>query len=576
MLKKVIITILILLVVIGLCIGGYFAYSYLTAPTDLKVYLNEKEFTLGNTDLQTYSTDLYINWDNQNFKVTCNGYEILPNTLLNESGTYQIIFAFKKVSHEINIEIDKSLTFTLQDYDGNEIHNYTTNTKPFMVISEDSSLKINNLSQDLSYGFYEAGDYKFTSKNFDTRIIKLNGIQSPNEYHFYITSAMLPTLYMALDLSKTALPSYVWYTETDLLNQEVLSQNENITLLPYIGQANKLTTDVVTQIQTTIQEILNNDSNAYFHLYTDDTFHWLEYPIFAELGLEDARYDITYYSDGYTNYIHLNGYPYSGEDGYKQFLEVQQEQLKLLHEVRSNKYHHETNQYLLGYLPDKYDYKNEYIFPSSSRENVSYVLLYPELIQFQDTKITEVILDDHFIKASPQDLYEELTTDQKETFLNITYFSQEEFDNTYFSEGNKTPYLIITGTSSLDENIGIETFESYIKLIYQTYKEDYQLLYQPPSFAKLDKTYQEILEKYDITILPEDLPIEMIPIIYENVYFGGFSNSLYLTIPNQKVLFFFMEEDEELISPLDILFEDTSLIYPKNITEETLPIDKQS
>ncbi|MDO4283542.1 MAG: hypothetical protein Q4D02_07905 [Clostridia bacterium] len=568
--KKIIFIIVTVIIIICLGIAGYFGIKYLTAPTDITITLNDEILDVDKIDdVLTYNEDLVISWDNEHYKVNCNGIEIIPGSYIYESGTYTFHFQFKDVEKTFQVLINKDLTFTLQDYEGNTIHNYSTNYKPFMIITEDE-LKVNNTNFDTTSGIYKIGDYKITSKNFDPCIVKINGINQMNEYNFYLTSNTLSTLYSAFNLINTDTPTYIWYGNSSPLNNEVLSQNENITLSEYLGDSSKLITDVIPSVKAKIKEILETNKNAYFHLYTDDSMYWIEFPLFAEIGLDDTRYDITYYSTGMKSYAFDElGYSYTSEDGYKTFLQAQEDQLKLLNNIKSNKYK-ATNEYLLGYLPNKYEYINDYILTSTFRNNITYVLEYPELLKFKDSKITNILKENENIYQSTlTEMYNSLNDMQKQLFLQYVNFDKLELDSMYFNQDNNKDYLVIVVNDSINGDYTQEELLELLNTVKENYGNDYNLLLKSSTTLNDDNT--KMLNDLQIAILPSDLPLEIIMLIYDNLKIGGFPNSSFLSAPKGNTLFFFAKNKDELISPFNTLYHDlfneTTFISPRKEPE---------
>lgn len=544
--KKIIFIIVTLLIVICLGVLGYFGITYLLAPSEVVISLNNEVLdTTKIDDILTYNEDIKVSWDNTHYKVFCNDTEILNGSQLTENGTYSFEFKFKDTIKTFQILINKNLTFTLKDYDGNTIHNYTTNHKPFKIISEDD-IKVNNSNFDISNGIYRIGDYKITSKEFDSCIVKINGIENINEYNFYITSNTLPTLYATLSLINTDKPTYLWYGTKDLLNNEQLKLNQNITVSDFSGNPDTLIFSVLDEVKAKIKETFKNDKNAYFHLYTDDTRHWLEYPLFAELGLDSLRYDITYYSEGDKSYQSDElEYSYINDDDYKLFLQIQSEETKLLNEVKSNKYP-TTRDYLLGFLPRNKEYLNDYILPSTFRNNITYILEYPEFLNFKDEKINTALKGNNNIsKLTFTEGYNNLDNNQKDIFFKYLNFNKEEFRDKYFNKNNNKDYLLITDNNSSEEELKI-----LLTKVKEKYGNNYNILFRS------DVEYIETLSKLDITYLPTNVPLEVISMVYDNIKFGGFGTSTYINIPKENILFFFANGKDELIYPLNTLDND--------------------
>lgn len=563
--KKLILIITIILIIIIACICGFFIIKSITAPTDITVTLNDKVLDIDKTDdILTYNEDIVISWDNTSYKVKCNGENILPGSIINQNGNYNFEFNFKDISKKFSINMNKNLTFKLVDYEGNEIHNYSTNYKPFKIITSDN-IKVNNKDVDFSNGFYETGDYKLTANSFDSCIIKINGIDTINEYTYYITYNTLPTLYATLNLVNVDTPTYFWYGTSNIMNQEEIIKNTNIKVSKYSGNSDLFITDVLTEVKENIKEIFNNDRNAYFHLYTDDTNHWLEYPLFAELGFENSRYDITYYSSGDKSYSTEEMYSYIDEDSYKAFLESQENELALLKEVRSNKYM-DTRDYILGILPNKVEYLNDYILPSTFKNNITYLLEYPELFNFKDNKINTALLNNTNInKYTLAEGYDRLKATQKEQFLKYVGFDKTDFDNKYLNMSYGKGYLIILADDL--SNYTSKEIKNILSQVVEKYGEKYNILF------KSSENYTKILNELNITAIDDSIPLELITLIYPDLKFGGNSKSLYMTLDSKNTLFFFAEEQNELVAPLNVLsdelYKDIEFISPIASEENT-------
>lgn len=557
--KKLILIITIILIVIIACVCGFFIIKSLNTPTDIIVTLNDKILDIDKIDdILTYNEDTTISWNNTNYKVKCNGVNILPGSVINQNGNYEFEFSLKDISKKFNINMNKNLTFKIVDYDGNEIHNYSTNYKPFKIITDDD-IKVNNKDVDFSNGFYETGDYKLTSSNFDSCIIELNGIELINEYSYYITYNTLPTLYATLNLTNIETPTYFWYGSSINMNKDEIIKNTNIKVSDFSGNSDLFISNVLSEVKENIKEIFNTDKNAYFHLYTDDTNHWLEYPLFAELGLENSRYDITYYSSGDKSYSIDELYSYINDEDYKSFLQVQEDEIKLLTEVRSNKYM-DTRDYILGILPNKVEYLNDYILPSTFKSNITYLLEYPELFNFKDEKLNTALLNNKNItKYTLAEGYDRLKATQKELFLQYIGFNKTDFDNNYLNMNYGKGYLIILADDL--SNYTSKEIKNMLSQIVEKYSEKYNILF------KSSENYTKILNELDITAIDDSIPMEIITLIYPDLKFGGNSKSLYMTLNSQNTLFFFAEDKTELVAPLNVLsdelYKDIEFISPK-------------
>ena len=60
---------------------------------------------------------------------------------------------------------------------------------------------------------------------------------------------------------------------------------------------------VLPELKNYIQQVLQEDENAYFKLYTEEDRFYLELELFGKLGLDDNRYEMNMYTDGTLGYV---------------------------------------------------------------------------------------------------------------------------------------------------------------------------------------------------------------------------------------------------------------------------------
>ena len=101
-----------------------------------------------------------------------------------------------------------------------------------------------------------------------------------------------------------------------------------------------------------------------------------------------------------------------------------------------------------------------------------------------------------------------------------------------------------------------ENFERLIKQVYEIYNEDYIILYKPHPSALPDESQEQFLNGLEIKVLPGTIPMEAISFIYPNLKLGGFDSSLYMSADAGKTEFFFVPNKEELVPPLNQLYDD--------------------
>ena len=98
-------------------------------------------------------------------------------------------------------------------------------------------------------------------------------------------------------------------------------------------------------------------------------------------------------------------------------------------------------------------------------------------------------------------------------------------------------------------------FENLLNKVNNDYKDEYEILYKPHPSALPDEEATEFLESLGIKILPGTIPMEAIMFIYPNIKLGGFASSLYMSAEKGQTEFFFANNSNELVKPLNILYD---------------------
>ena len=94
------------------------------------------------------------------------------------------------------------------------------------------------------------------------------------DYYIYVTDSNLSTVYTLLNLVKTDdNKSFIWYTDTDLINTDYLNANKNIKISKNIGKFDK---NLIKEINEFIND---NNSNSKFHLMLDEKYYLLEFEL---------------------------------------------------------------------------------------------------------------------------------------------------------------------------------------------------------------------------------------------------------------------------------------------------------
>ena len=137
----------------------------------------------------------------------------------------------------------------------------------------------------------------------------------------------------------------------------------------------------------------------------------------------------------------------------------------------------------------------------------------------------------------------------------IIKLDKSELDANYFKDQNQK-YLIITGANPFYGNLKEEKFREIISKVKEDYGDEYIILYKPHPAALPDEKQQKLLNSFDIKVLPGIIPMEAIMFMYPNIKLGGFASSLYMSAEEGQTEFFFSKDKDELVSPLNILYDD--------------------
>lgn len=342
------------------------------------------------------------------------------------------------------------------------------------------------------------------------------------DYYIYITDSELATVYTLLDLVSNDNKSYIWYTDTSLINVNYLNADKNVKISKYIGEFKR---EIIDEINEFIDD---NKKNGKFHLVLDEKYYLLEFALDL-----DNNYDVSILSRGVESYN--NYYEYEFEDGYTIYKDYEKEFNNLKDSFDINK---------------KYDHN--YILISAKRENTKYYLQYPEYLNVYEREVKKEIDKVNFETSDPKTLYNNLSIDSQNKLLKIINFDKKDYDNKYFTS-NKPILVIIGGNGKFKE----KEMEDMLKQIYDKYKDSYTILFKPHEDYNLNDVQLEYLNSLNINVLPSKMPMEIISFIYSNLKIGGFPSTLLLNTKTEDIVFLFGKNNTELEYPFNNIINDT-------------------
>lgn len=455
---------------------------------------------------------------------------------------------------EVNVTVKAEYPYGMQikNYNNDKIENFIDNKFAFIVTAEDGVvIKDNEITLAKNQGIYSYGEHKISvTKDNNTRTFAVN-ILPPTKtdgktYDIIATYATLPTLYAGLNLVANDNEKFIWFGRSGTLSEDILKSNSNITLSKHIGDSTKLAIDVVNEIKNYCYKVMSKDANAKFRLYVDDFRHWIEISTFAEMGLQDDRYEVYYCSDG--TYTYTKAYSYRNGP-YSIFENVIESRNDMIKSANSNAYANDLNDsYLNNGAYTQMDFYDDFILVGAQKDNIYYWAQYPEYCTSTDEKIQGIFYE-AIDKKLPELMYKSLTEKQKKYFLSLINFDKETFDKEYFNAENDKPYLIVTGTNPYTTN----TYR-YIEIVSQKYGQQYNIVFKPhPSAIPVGEDLAK-LDMLGVKVLPGKLPMEALLWVYPDYKVGGYNSSLYMSAPQGNTLFFFAENKDALSSPLKELY----------------------
>lgn len=456
---------------------------------------------------------------------------------------------------------------------GETIADYTQNKMPFTVEkqNENQVIKVNGKKCEDGERFYQVGKYQvevYEGVKKEKATVEIKDIEksADSEYNIYISSQTLPTFMAMLDISKNYnVKGFFWTQKSSSIDIDgIKNRNSNLRISENVGNAEEsnFKFKLIPEIKSYIKEILQKDENAFFNLYVDDYRFYLDMELFGKIGISDNRYNYYYYSDGTASYvkdytskagfIHRE-FKMREINGYDDFVKEKQEYNEIIEEIRSNKL--EYNDVPGSFYADKNDYKYDYMLIALLRDNVHYLLQFPQMIDFKDERVNDEMKNANFVKIDLKKQFEDLSDEQKSTFLSNIFLNKTEFDEKYFIDENGK-YLIITGANPFYGDLDKNQFETIMKQVKEDYGEEYTLLYKPHPSALPNDEQQKFLDNLNIKALPGRMPMEAIMFIYPNIKLGGFASSLYMSAEEGQTEFFFAKDSTKLVDPLNTLYSD--------------------
>ena len=417
----------------------------------------------------------------------------------------------------------------ITDYFGELIDpsNYSTNHLGFKVQSK-CSITIDGKPHSTTDGISEIKDNYIISDGENTFQISIKPIDESKKsiYTFFNFAGTMPSLLSMIDFIKNEPETKEIYMTMNRAN----TFNGTYLLERYpVFKKYEATTDL-TNCFNRFKEILRNDPNAYFRFFVDDIRCRFYYIYGLNSGLDPSKFEYRATSDGAATYTQY----YSTFD--KKTAKSIQEMQGRYNTSKVGNFNVDLN---IGPIPYAQD-----MFPLAQLNNCELWLGNPSLLIPSDneTKIEHDKL--HLVGIDLTKTFNEMTVDQQDTWMRALSFNKTEFKEKYFP-GEKPPLLIIA-TNGYGHFKSWKQYKTNLDEVVRLFGDNYSLIYKPHPQSLPGKSLSNYLSEHGIPVVGDMLPTEILLTVYDNMYLGGFTSTLFLAAQQNHTLFFFAKDMEAL------------------------------
>ncbi len=368
------------------------------------------------------------------------------------------------------------------------------------------------------------------------------GFDTPT-YYFYTTFGTMPTLYAGLHLLSHNHRSYVFYERSKTFDPVQFPSYATVFAAEDLTQ-NATVEDVERMrdiMKGIILEINRLDPTAVFGLYVDDLRCRLGYDWFVAQGIDSSRVKVTMLSDGTGTYN--NFYNYFGNEA-----SAQQNWENYAAEVEALDWNHGGRYPITrAILPEFESYTWPYYL--ATRPGYRLMLQDRSLLETESSFIREQIDLMKIESIQPYQMLAALPKAQQQQFYRMASFDRDHFAALF--EQSAKPNLIIIGT-----NGQADAQRNYVSQVVEKYGDSYDIFFKPHPSDLSSVGYEE--EFPGLTLLPGQMPFEIFvwSLIDQIDLIGGYSSTVFLTVPLEKVGFLFAPNAESLARPLNLLFQN--------------------
>lgn len=299
-----------------------------------------------------------------------------------------------------------------------------------------------------------------------------------------------------------------------------------------------------TAMKQQILKINAEDPTAVFGLYVDDLRCGIGYDWFVAQGIDSTRVKVSMLSDGtgtYNNFYNYFGDPATAEQNWENYA-AQVEALDWQHGGRFP----ETR------MPDGFDFY-EWPYYLATRPNYRLVLQDDDLLEATSPFMTERLQQMRTESKQPYELLASLPAEARQRFFRMAGFDYDAFAALFDASPKKN--LVIIGTSHTSEESEAQQ-AAYVERIIGDYGTAYDIFFKPHPADSSSSNYEERFE--GLTLLPGQMPFEIFvwSLLDKVDLIGGYSSTVFLTVPVEKTGFIFAANAESLPRPLNVLFRN--------------------
>lgn len=364
------------------------------------------------------------------------------------------------------------------------------------------------------------------------------------DYYFHMHFATLPVLYSGIDIQRNDKPMFL-IDARGTLKDEFLPSNVKK------HDASQFPANFIDEIRN----IEKNNPDATYAYYADDLRIIGGLKIFTRLGIDSSRVKFTLLPDGTGTYTaqFSNFYGEAGNGGEK-FKEVQNKLEDMYAKYMANP--SIAVEETTGAGLDIMDFEIPHVLAQYG--NARYYIENKDYLITDDGYVKEEIKKGNYVVMPARNLLRELTPIQQEMFYLSTGFDLKT--NSELMDESAKPNLIIIGTNTAAGITSKETQAAYVKAVMDKYGEEYDIFYKAHPADPAYVTYEQDFPGLRL-VLPAAMPFDVFTWALNDKIdaLGGFSSTVFLTVPTDKVKFMFAPNASALGGLFYNVFKDKDI-----------------